>query len=379
MADRIPFSEIGQYRQLALVRLLLGFTGHTHQWLLDYGDTAASILRRHYRNPADVPDVLNWLESAWNDAYAGWLDSFHEARRQAAALTFGELGLSHNHYMRPFQALQEARSPFPPVFEPQLQEVVEAAANRVHDDGFKLSQRIWRLDRQSFNGIRRTVMSGVSESKGAFQLAQDVEAYLGAGADCPRWTYQRLYGLTKADIAAGFATGLLTGSACTPERGVAYNALRLARTEIQFAHNEATRTIHERSPWVEQVKFNLSPAHPEPDICDEFAQGGPQGDGVYLSRELQYPPLHPHCLCFVTAVQMSDAEFTQRMRGWLNQTAVWPEMDSYAASIGRTRFNVSGVLAGLESTLYAWTLDVASEDFTQLRLFESEVSYAATA
>ena len=369
----IPFSQAGQYRQLAHIRILLAFTGHTHQWLLDYADRAASILRRDYDNPADAPIVLSWLAGAWGEAFEGWKTGLESARRQAAALAFGELALMHRHFMSlgDGPSLQEAGpADFPPVYEPQLKAVLDAAAQRVHGDGFRLSQRIWRLDNDSFDGIKGTVMAGVSESKSAWQLAKDVEEYLGPHQNCPRWPSTRLFKLTKADIAAGDRRGLLKGPACTPERGVAYNALRLARTEISFAHNEATRAIHEASPWVEAVKVNLNPEHPEPDICDDFANGGSQGGGVYPQGDVVYPPYHPHCLCFVTSAQMSDEAFRQKMRGWLNRTGEWPAMDSYAGRVNRTRFDIGdlAVVAGLEETLCKWTFELGK--YGQLRLFD---------
>jgi hypothetical protein len=267
----------------------------------------------------------------------------------------------HRHYLGDVirQRMSESGPELSPVFERQIDEVLNAAQSRIYGDGFNLSQRIWNLEQDSFEGIRRTVMGGISEQKSAWELAQDIEQYLGAGQDCPRWTVTRLYGLTKSDIASGNRTGLLKGAACTPERGIAYNALRLARTEITYASNSATKAIHERSPWVEGVKVNLSPAHPEPDICDDYAQGG-NGKGVYAVGDVMYPPYHPHCLCFVTAVQMSDAAFAAKMRGWLNQTEGWPGMDEYAANLNRSRFNINdlAIIAGLEDTLYKWTFEI---------------------
>jgi hypothetical protein len=352
--------------------MLLAFTGETHQWLLGFSDEAATVLRRSYKNPADTPMVINELGRKWSQSFRVWQQTFESARYQAAALAFGELAINHRHYMA-LGFLQESKPDFPPVFERQLEEVVGAAASRIHSDGFKLSQRIWSLETESFEGIKRTVMAGVSEQKSAWELAQDIEQYLGAGQNCPRWTRDRLYTLTKKDIAQGSMAGLLKGPACSPERGVAYNALRLARTEISYASNGATQAIHQRSPWVEAVKVNLSPEHPEPDICDDWANGG-NGRGVYPVDEAEYPPFHPHCLCYVTAVQMSDEAFQAKMRGWLNRTEAWPGMDNYAASLNRTRFDVTSlaIVAGLEDTLYKWAIDLPKVgQYEQLRMFEA--------
>jgi hypothetical protein len=124
---------------------------------------------------------------------------------------------------------------------------------------------------------------------------------------------------------------------------------------------------------VEAVKVNLSPEHPEPDICDDWANGG-NGRGVYSVNEAEYPPYHPHCLCYVTAAQMSDDAFQARMREWLNRTGTWPGMDTYAASLNRTRFDVTSlaIVAGLEDTLYKWAIDLPKPgDYEQPRMFEA--------
>ncbi len=98
--DRIAPAEAGHYRQLALVKLTPAFTGHTHQFLLDYSDRAALILRRNYQNPTDAIPTLSRLEQAWGDAFGKWEASLHNARRQAAALAFGELAISQRKRKR---------------------------------------------------------------------------------------------------------------------------------------------------------------------------------------------------------------------------------------------------------------------------------------
>jgi len=175
------------------------------------------------------------------------------------------------------------------------------------------------------------LMAGIANGDSAWNIAQQLEQFLGANADCPRWTSTRLYGRTKSDIAAGDTTGLR--SAPCDGSGVSYNALRLARTEIQKAHALATDRVLAAQPWVEKEKVNLSAAHPETDICDETVQGGEKGEGVYEVGTIELP-LHPNCLCYKTAVLMDEKAFTSSLRGWLDGSEAWGEMDDYANMLG---------------------------------------------
>ncbi len=104
--------------------------------------------------------------------------------------------------------------------------------------------------------------------------------------------------------------GLASMEAVKRARKIAYDARRIARTEVAHAHHEADRQASLRSPVVKGLKWNLSPRHPEPDICDVYAKVDLHGlgPGVYPPEYL--PPLpHPHCLCFMTHVLYDPGEW----------------------------------------------------------------------
>lgn len=73
-------------------------------------------------------------------------------------------------------------------------------------------------------------------------------------------------GKTVADV--------LTGSGSPMD-----NAMRLMRTEINRAHGEAYISGALAHPDAAGVRFLLSPAHPEPDICDLHAAANLHGLG----------------------------------------------------------------------------------------------------
>jgi hypothetical protein len=81
---------------------------------------------------------------------------------------------------------------------------------------------------------------------------------------------------------------------------------------------------------MEQIK--LSEQHPEPDICDDVTSGGEAGKGIYPVGTITLP-LHPQCLCYKVSVSMSDDEFIQQMRGWLDGSQQWPAMDTYTSNV----------------------------------------------
>jgi hypothetical protein len=197
-----------------------------------------------------------------------------------------------------------------------------------------LSARVWNIDRESRDGIASVLLKGITNGDSAWNIAQELEQFLGANMDCPRWTSTRLYGRTKTQIANGDTAGLQgkTGSPCDG-RGVSYNALRLSRTEIQKAHALATDRIMAAQPWVEKERIHLSSAHPGHDICDEIVAGGEGGKGIYPVGT-QENPFHPNCLCFKTAVLMDEKQFTSQLNGWLKGEGEWDEMDDYAALLG---------------------------------------------
>lgn len=281
--------------------------------------------------------VVAEASELWRETFQAWSQMFQAARREAAAIPFGRLAREHQAMMELAErALTEQEAgDASPVFNPQLQAVLDAANKRLYSDGFQLSERIWRLDRDSLEGIRRTLLRGIAEGDSAWKVAQELGAYLGADADCPRWASTRLFKLTPTDRMTS-RKGLYSRVKGTPceSKGVAYNALRLARNEIQIAHHMATDALLGRAPWVEMEQVMLSPDHPLIGCaCEDIVAGGEDGDGVYPKGEITLP-IHVQCLCYKVAVLMDADAFVDRLGGWMRKETVWPEMDAYAGYIG---------------------------------------------
>jgi hypothetical protein len=244
---------------------------------------------------------------------------------QAALIPFGVLAVNHHRLVRPLTA-DEAITPVK-LLNNTAEDLIAVAGQLRYGTKLNLSDRLWEVNRAARKGINDDLYASIVQGRSAWETAQQLEQYLGFGADCPRWTSQRLR-LSKKDIASGNTTGLQS----TPcdSRGVAYNALRLARNEIQVVHNLAAAEMYRRSPWVQGVKISLSGSHPKPDICDQHATGGPKGDGVYAVGSQPMPPYHPQCLCYQTGVLMPEDEFQRQMRGAINGSRSWTPAESYA-------------------------------------------------
>lgn len=337
----IPTARLYRAQFVATARLQLWFTAETHRLIATFAERMRGSVTS-YANKEGTFDTLDGyrlqqrLIGLWGDTLTEWTKIFQGAREVAATLPFGGLSEFHARLISTTEITEstelfEARAP-EGVFDPQIQILLNAAAEYLYGDGLTLSGRIWRMDRETRDGMTQAISLAISEGKSAWQLANELEQFLGADADCPRWTSTRLYGRTKAQIAGGDMTGLITNPNCDGQ-GVAYKALRLARNEIQKVHAMATDRVMQNSPWVEKEKINLSAQHPEKDICDEIVAGGEKGEGVYEKGSIELP-LHVLCLCFKTAVLMDEKKFTSQLNAWIKGEGEWSAMDDYARFLG---------------------------------------------
>src|SRR5690349_84282 len=238
--EKVPLGRMYQASFRAVVRLHLYFTGRTHELMLDFTEKAQALILKKAGKDQVLDGTSGYAAQAglmklWGDTFKNWSDEFEKVRREAASIPFGVMAVMHERLVLPVAAQQLSEAVEDGVFSPQLDILLNAAGDHLYGDSLNLSQRIWRIDREAREGINALILNGISSSSSAWDIAQQLEGFLGANADCPRWTSTRLYGKTKSEIASGDTTGLLSGHSCDG-RGVSYNALRLARTEIQKAH-----------------------------------------------------------------------------------------------------------------------------------------------
>lgn len=144
-----------------------------------------------------------------------------------------------------------------------------------------LSSRIWRQIPLSTSLLEKEIQKGLLRGLSADELAGRVAQYLKPGVP----------------------------------GGISYNAMRLARTEINNAFHYTQIRYTREQPWVDGYQWRKSRSHAHVDVCDERANGNHDGlgRGVYKKRNVP-GKAHPHCLCYLTTVTVPPGKFEKQLR-----------------------------------------------------------------
>lgn len=180
------------------------------------------------------------------------------------------------------------------LFEPNPLAFYEPAHTWVDPRGYVLSQRIWQNAARTRQNLDDLMTDLIRQGVGSQQIARRVEQYLLPG---------------RAKIRTNKPYG----------SDASFDAMRLARTEISRAHNQASWVAAYLNPYVDQIRVMRSPnGDPLCPICLEHA-GPVGGEGiVYEMGSRTIPPFHPHCMCRVDAeVTRSPDEVTGELRDML--------------------------------------------------------------
>lgn len=147
-------------------------------------------------------------------------------------------------------------------------------------DGLLLSERIWRVtdDAKRKMGaiLSRDVLLGYHPTK----IARDLRGFVvGEGRGNLRYVTERL---ARTEHTAAFAeTSRATLRAMNRDREIG----------VKFG-----------------MRFNISPGHPETDICDEYTTKGDIEPDIYSVGAYPNVPLHPHCECYDTPVPLLNGK-----------------------------------------------------------------------
>lgn len=180
----------------------------------------------------------------------------------------------------------------------QRQRAVAACHARIYRDGLTISDRIWRISEEARDSMKAIVQVGIGED--AVKVARALETYVNQGA---------------AVTAAKFPNMMSRMGSRIPAN-IDYNALRLARTELTAAYSQGTIAAAKASPAIKNVKWVLSNTHPRTDICDQYAHGGKNGDGVYAAGDCPISPAHPNCLCTIQPAPEDMDSLVKRLKEW---------------------------------------------------------------
>lgn len=126
-------------------------------------------------------------------------------------------------------------------------------------DGLQLSDRVWRVNTATRSRIVDTLRGAILRGATARESAR---ALLDEGKGVSAEIAAMVRAARAGSLSTAVAETLLTGPGA-PMR----NALRVMRTELNRAYTESFVNAAFQNADVAAVKFNLSPAHPRPDVC----------------------------------------------------------------------------------------------------------------
>jgi hypothetical protein len=150
--------------------------------------------------------------------------------------------------------------------------------NRVWQDGYTFSERVWKVGSDYQEQIKRLVASGVAQGRGTIKIAKDIQTYVNKG----RAGLPIEYGNAKfGDVIA---------------KKVDWRALRIARSELGAAMQEATLEQGLNNPAAldlfDWFRINTQIHDCE---CPALAAGSP-----YKAADVPARP-HSNCMCQIRA------------------------------------------------------------------------------
>lgn len=167
------------------------------------------------------------------------------------------------------------------LFRPNPLAEYEPTHTWVDPNGYRLSDRIWRTSVRTRMQLDALIADGIREGMAARRLAQRVEQFLHP--DRAKIRTKKPYGTDAS-----------------------YDAMRLARTEIARAGNQASFISSYLNPYVDKIEVARSAnGDPTCPVCPQHATLGIGGERLrppYDVRTANLSPFHPHCLCTVYGV-----------------------------------------------------------------------------
>ena len=201
--------------------------------------------------------------------------------------------------------------PFIKSMEFSCKRAIQTSFARSHEDGLKLSERIWNIGQHNKKIMSDIVRAGAGED--VVTVARSLESYVKKG---------------KTSIAANYPNMIKRMESRIPAN-LDYKALRLARTELTAAYGEGVIASAKATPVVKYVKWVISSSHPRKDICDTNANGGPNGNGIYEAMSCPIYPAHPNCICTLQPAPENTTVVVDKLKAWLKNPQSQPEIEEW--------------------------------------------------
>ncbi|MGV8164636.1 MAG: hypothetical protein ACLKAK_07250 [Alkaliphilus sp.] len=112
-------------------------------------------------------------------------------------------------------------------------------------------------------------------------------------------------------------------------KDVSYEAMRLARTEMNNAFHEGAIAANQHSPGYLGIYWKLSAAHVIPDICTDMATDMSHGAPGFYPKGLEPTLPHPQCMCSSISRWEDPQQFAERLREWIHEPHLQPDIEAW--------------------------------------------------
>jgi len=188
------------------------------------------------------------------------------------------------------------------MFQGVNDDVIRSVVNRVYQDGYSFSSRVWRIGDQYQKTIKDVISAGIAQGRDPIKIAKDIQKYVSDG---------------KIALANRYGPNLERGTKEFMKRignQVDWRALRLVRSELYAGLQDAALQQAKINPacngtvdWVlEQNRQHWSCS------CADIASAGP----YKIVDTPSYP--HPNCRCSISPVLIDNEQFNGDLKKWVN-------------------------------------------------------------
>lgn len=165
-------------------------------------------------------------------------------------------------------------------------------SGNVYQNKWSLSSAIWGDNKQKIKEINKIIANGVMQGRSVADIAKRLQKYVNPNVR------------NLVDIPG--------------VRGkIDYNALRLARTTIQHAYQEAFVEATRLNPFIDAYKWVTSGGHNVCPLCIARETEDQYGLGAGIFPKDKLPIDHPNGQCtFDIVTTMSDNEISEAIADW---------------------------------------------------------------
>ncbi len=170
---------------------------------------------------------------------------------------------------------------------------------KYYNVGLSLSDRVWKHADEAAQKIQNQIALNLRLGNSALSTAKQIQATSEQVIKIPKYLQKQIDLLKDTNIAKSVIDDYV-------KKTLHYNAMRVARTEINNAWKGSYKEKMDQLDFVENVKWNLSRSHKDPCVCETYASQDLYGlgSGVYPKNAVPHDGLsaHPNCLCNITMI-----------------------------------------------------------------------------